>query len=319
VNEGQPAIVSVSIGITIARETGVNPNILLKRADLALYRAKADGGSTYRFFEARMDAEIQARRAIELDLREALARAELEVFYQPLFDLHRSEVSGFEALLRWRHPERGIVPPEQFIRIAEDLRLITLIGDWVLVQACGDAAGWPEHVKIAVNLSPMQFRRDDLVATVERALSRSGLLAHRLEIEITESALPHRNDKVLSTLHRLRALGVRIVLDDVGTGYSSLSYLRSFPFDKIKIDQSFVREIGHPDCLAIVTSIASLAQQLGMSTTAEGVETAEQFSQLQAAGYDEVQGFYFDRPKPLAETFGWFGGSAAPMHERAAA
>ncbi len=267
-----------------------------------------------------MDAEIQARRAIELDLREALARAELEVFYQPLFDLRRRTVSGFEALLRWRHPERGMVSPAQFIPIAEDLRLITLIGDWVLRRACDDAGSWPEHVKIAVNLSPMQFRTDDLVSTVERALARSGLPAHRLEIEITESALLQNNDRVLSTLHQLHALGVRIALDDFGTGYSSLSYLRSFPFDKIKIDQSFVREIGsRSDCLAIVTSIASLARQLGMSTTAEGVETAEQLAELQTAGCDEVQGFYFDRPKPLAATLRWFDGSAERMRETAAA
>jgi diguanylate cyclase (GGDEF)-like protein/PAS domain S-box-containing protein len=308
--EGQPAIVSVSIGIAIASESGVSADMLLKCADLALYRAKADGRGTYRFFEARMDAEIQARRAIELDLREALERSQLEVFYQPLFDLRRRKVSGFEALLRWRHPERGMIPPIQFIPIAEDLRLINPIGEWVLRRACGDAASWPEHVKVSVNLSPMQFRTEDLVPAVERALARSGLPAHRLEVEITESALLQNNEKVLSTLHQLHAIGVRIALDDFGTGYSSLSYLRSFPFDKIKIDQSFVREIGsRPDCLAIVTSIASLARQLGMSTTAEGVETAEQLAELQAAGCDEVQGFYFDRPKPLAATLAWFDGT----------
>jgi len=317
--EGQPAIVSVSIGIAIASESGVSADMLLKCADLALYRAKADGRGTYRFFEARMDAEIQARRAIELDLREALERSELEVFYQPLFDLHRRQVSGFEALLRWRHPVRGMISPAQFIPIAEDLRLINPIGEWVLRRACDDAASWPEHVKISVNLSPMQFRTEDLVPAVERALARSGLPAQRLEVEITESALLQNNDKVLSTLHQLHALGVRIALDDFGTGYSSLSYLRSFPFDKIKIDQSFVREIGsRPDCLAIVTSVASLARQLGMSTTAEGVETAEQLNELQAAGCDEVQGFYFDRPKPLAATLRWFDGSVDQMRETAA-
>jgi diguanylate cyclase (GGDEF)-like protein/PAS domain S-box-containing protein len=309
--EGQPAIVSVSIGIAIASESGVSADMLLKCADLALYRAKADGRGTYRFFEARMDAEIQARRAIELDLREALERSELEVFYQPLFELRRQKVSGFEALLRWRHPERGMVPPTQFIPIAEDLRLINPIGEWVLRRACDDAASWPDHVKVAVNLSPMQFRTEDLVPAVERALARSGLPAHRLEVEITESALLQNNEKVLSTLHQLRAIGVQIALDDFGTGYSSLSYLRSFPFDKIKIDQSFVREIGsRPDCLAIVTSIASLARQLGMSTIAEGVETAEQLAEIQAAGCDEVQGYYFDRPKPLAATLAWFDGTA---------
>ncbi|HEX5326723.1 MAG TPA: EAL domain-containing protein [Acetobacteraceae bacterium] len=305
--DGQPAIVSVSIGVAIAGAGGATADMLLKCADLALYRAKADGRGAFRFFESDMDAEIQARRAIELDLREALARSEFELFYQPLFDLRRQQVSGFEALLRWRHPERGMIPPGDFIRIAEDLRLIGPIGEWVLRKACADAASWPERIKIAVNLSPMQFRAENLVPAVERALQLSRMPAHRLEIEITESALLQNNEKVLATLHQLRALGVRIALDYFGTGYSSLSYLRSFPFDKIKIDQSFVREIGsRPDCLAIVTSIAGLAHQLGMSTTAEGVETAEQLAELREAGCDEVQGFYFDRPKPLAATLGWF-------------
>jgi EAL domain-containing protein (putative c-di-GMP-specific phosphodiesterase class I) len=200
-----------------------------------------------------------------------------------------------------------MIAPAQFIQIAEDLHLIGPIGEWVLRRACVDACSWPGQVRIAVNLSPMQFRAENLVPAVERALHLSGLSPQRLEIEITESALLQNNEKVLATLHRLRALGVRIALDDFGTGYSSLSYLRSFPFDKIKIDQSFVSEIGsRPDCLAIVTSVASLARQLGMSTTAEGVETAEQLRELRAAGCDEVQGFYFDRPRPLAATFGWF-------------
>jgi diguanylate cyclase (GGDEF)-like protein len=305
--DGQPAIVSVSIGIAVADEDETSAELLLKCADMALYRAKADGRSTYRFFETEMDAEVQARRAIELDLREALARSQLEVFYQPLFELEHGRVSGFEALLRWRHPQRGMISPATFIPIAEDLRLIGPIGEWVLRRACADAASWPDHVAIAVNLSPMQFRGPDLVQTVQRALSQSGLPARRLEIEITESALLQQNDKVLATLHRLRDLGVRIALDDFGTGYSSLSYLRSFPFDKIKIDQSFVREIGsRPDCLAIVTSVASLARRLGMTTTAEGVETAEQVAELRSAGCTEVQGFYFDPPMPLASTLEWF-------------
>ncbi|HSU04287.1 MAG TPA: EAL domain-containing protein [Acetobacteraceae bacterium] len=311
--EGQPAIVSVSVGIAIAGESGAGADTLLKCADLALYRAKADGRGTYRFFEAVMDAEIQVRRAIELELREALARSELEVFYQPQFDLRRGQVCGFEALLRWRHPERGMIAPDRFIPIAEELRLIIPIGEWVLRKACADAAAWPDHIKIAVNLSPMQFRSENLVSAVERALQLSRVAAHRLEIEITESALLQNNHKVLSTLHQLRALGVRIALDDFGTGYSSLSYLRSFPFDKIKIDQSFVREIGsRPDCLAIVTAVTGLAHQLGMSTTAEGVETAEQLDELRDAGCDEVQGFYFDRPKPLSATFAWFDKSDQP-------
>ncbi|MGH7152887.1 MAG: putative bifunctional diguanylate cyclase/phosphodiesterase, partial [Acetobacteraceae bacterium] len=311
--DGQPAIVSVSIGIAIAGESDSNADLLLKCADMALYRAKADGRSTYRFFEAEMDAEVQARRAIELDLREALAGDQFEVFYQPQFELRHGRVSGFEALLRWRHPVRGMIPPAQFIPIAEDLRLIDPIGAWVLRRACADAVAWPEHIRIAVNLSPMQFRSDDLVLTVENALRLSGIAACRLELEITESALLQNNDGVLATLHQLRKLGVRIALDDFGTGYSSLSYLRSFPFDKIKIDQSFVREIGNrPDCLAIVTSVTSLANQLGMTTTAEGVETAEQVAELRDAGCTEVQGFYFDRPKPMSATLDWFDTARAP-------
>ncbi len=246
-----------------------------------------------------MDAEAQARRAIELDLRDALNKQQLEVFYQPQFDLAHGGVRGFEALLRWRHPRRGMIPPSQFIGVAEDVHLIGPIGEWVLRRACADATAWPDHVRIAVNLSPMQVHTEDIVATVAGALGAAGLPARRLELEITESALLQHNEQVLATLHRLRALGVRIALDDFGTGYSSLSYLRSFPFDKIKVDQSFVREIrSRPDCLAIVQSITGLARQLGMTTTAEGVETVEQLEAVREAGCTEVQGFLLGRPMP---------------------
>jgi EAL domain-containing protein (putative c-di-GMP-specific phosphodiesterase class I) len=255
---------------------------------------------------------------MELDLREAVARRELEVFYQPLYDLTLNRVTGFEALLRWRHPIHGMVSPAQFIPIAEEVGLIVPIGAWVLMRACQDAATWPEGIKVAVNLSPLQFRSNDLVRAVRSSLDASGLLSRRLELEITESALLKDSDKVLATLHELRSLGVEIALDDFGTGYSSLSYLRNFPFSKIKIDQSFVREMTHqPDCLAIVHSIAQLAGRLRMVTTAEGVETREQLDQVRGVGCTQAQGYYFDRPKPASEIIHWFA-PQPPELERAA-
>jgi diguanylate cyclase (GGDEF)-like protein len=299
--DGQRAIVGVSIGIAVATERSITADVLLKNADMALYRAKADGRGGYRFFEASMDAQLQARRAIELDLREAMSRQELEVWYQPIFDLSANRVIGFEALLRWQHPKHGMIPPVQFIPLAEELGLIVPIGEWVLQQACRDAVTWPDELKVAVNLSPVQFRSDILVHSVEQALAQTGLAADRLELEITETALLQDNEAVLATLHRLRNLGLRTVLDDFGTGYSSLSYLRSFPFDKLKIDQTFVREMAtRPDCQAIVISIASLALQLGITTTAEGVETREQLDQVRNAGCAEAQGYYFDDPRPAS-------------------
>ncbi|MBN8927457.1 MAG: EAL domain-containing protein [Rhodospirillales bacterium] len=305
--DGQRAIVSASIGIAITGERGASPDLLLRNADMALYRAKADGRGTYRFFAAEMDAQMQARRAMELDLREALTRDELEVHYQPIFGLEANRVHGFEALLRWHHQDMGMIPPNQFIPLAEELGLIVPIGEWVLRQACKDAVRWPDGVKVAVNLSPVQFRSERLLQVVEEALRDSGLPAERLELEITETALLQDNEAVLATLHRLRALGLRTALDDFGTGYSSLSYLRSFPFDKLKIDQSFVREMAtRPDCLVIVNSVADLARQLGIVTTAEGVETAEQLAQIRAAGCAEAQGYYFDGPQPVDAIQRWF-------------
>ena len=299
--DGQRAVIGVSIGIALATERDISADVLLKNADMALYRAKGDGRGGYRFFEAEMDAQMQARRAIELDLREAMSRQELEVWYQPIFDLTANRVSGFEALLRWHHPQHGMIPPIQFIPLAEELGLIVPIGEWVLRQACQDAVTWPGELKVAVNLSPVQFRNNRLVEALQEVLARTGLASNRLELEITETALLQDNETVLTTLHRLRDLGLRIVLDDFGTGYSSLSYLRSFPFDKLKIDQSFVRDMAtRPDCLAIVNSVASLALQLGITTTAEGVETPEQLDQVRRAGCTEAQGYYFDYPRPAA-------------------
>ena len=305
--DGQRAVIGVSIGIALATDREISADVLLKNADMALYRAKSDGRGGYRFFEAEMDAQMQARRAIELDLREAMSRQQLEVWYQPIFNIAANRVSGFEALVRWHHPEHGMIPPIQFVPLAEELGLIVPIGEWVLRQACQDAVTWPHELKVAVNLSPVQFRNNHLVEIVQQALARTGLAANRLELEITETALLQDNDTVLSTLHRLRKLGLRTVLDDFGTGYSSLSYLRSFPFDKLKIDQSFVREMAtRPDCAAIVNSVASLALQLGITTTAEGVETITQLDQVRRAGCTEAQGYYFDYPRPAAVLKYWY-------------
>jgi len=304
---GNRIVVGASVGIVIASPDLSAADLLLRSADIALYQAKGNGRGTFCMFENVMNEQIQARRVIEVDLREALGRGEFEVFYQPLFNLQTQLVSAFEALLRWRHPDRGLVSPAEFIPLAEELGLIAPIGEWVTAQACRDAVTWPEHVKVAVNLSPVQFRNSGLLETVRRALEGSGLPAHRLELEITESALLQDSDAVLATLHELRALGLRTALDDFGTGYSSLSYLRSFPFDKLKIDQSFVREMAYrPDCLAIVTSVLGLARELGMATTAEGVETEEQLAQLRRLGCTEVQGFLFDRPRSAADIRHWF-------------
>jgi diguanylate cyclase (GGDEF)-like protein len=302
--EGRRVVVGASVGLAFAAggDAGAGPDVLLKNADMALYRAKAEGRGTFRVFEAEMDAAVQARLAIESDLREAVERRQFELYYQPLFDLRARRVSGYEALIRWRHPERGLIPPAQFVPIAEEMGLIVPIGEWVAHRACADAAAWPAPVKVAVNLSPVHFRAGDVVGAVAGALRRSGLDPSRLELEITESALLRDSDAVVATLHRVRGLGPRIAMDDFGTGYSSLSYLRSFPFDKIKIDQSFVREMGgRPDCFAIVNSVSDLAARLGMTTTAEGVETAEQLGMVRRAGCTEAQGYHFGGPLPLPE------------------
>ena len=300
--EGHQVVVGASVGIALAPSDGTEADQLMKSADMALYRAKADGRGVLRYFESEMDAKMQARRALELDLRKALVEHEFELFYQPIVDLQSNRVSGFEALLRWNHPTQGLISPADFIPIAEDMGLIIPLGEWVLRQACKEAAGWPERVKVAVNLSPAQFKSKALALVVTTALADSGLAPDRLELEITESVLLQDNDTVRGVLHQLRQLGVRISMDDFGTGYSSLSYLRSFPFDKIKIDQSFVRDMGqHDDSIAIVRAVAGLGRNLGMSTTAEGVETNEQLGRLRQEGCTEVQGYLFSRPLPASE------------------
>ncbi len=300
--DGHEVTIGTSIGIALSQGGEASPDQLLKHADMALYQAKASGRGTFQFFEPEMEIQLHNRRALEVRLRKALASEEFELFYQPQINVETRTISGFEALLRWHHPERGMVSPAEFIPVAEDIGLIAPLGDWVLEQACMAAAGWPREMKVAVNLSPVQFRSGGLVQGVGKALTRAGLSPSRLELEITESVLLQDNDMTLATLHQLRRLGVRIAMDDFGTGYSSLSYLRSFPFDKIKIDQSFVRELSsRADCLAIVQSIASLGANLGMATVAEGVETEDQFQQIRAAGCTEVQGYYFGKPKPASE------------------
>ncbi|HEY0206363.1 MAG TPA: EAL domain-containing protein [Acetobacteraceae bacterium] len=299
---GQQVEIGASIGTVLTDAAEATADELLRNANIALYRAKAEGRGTWRFFDPGMDAEIQQRRLMETDLRRAVANGQFVVYYQPLVDAHTRAPVGFEALMRWQHPERGLVSPTEFIPLAERMGLILDIGAWTLARACTDAASWPKHLKVAVNLSPMQFVGGRLVEEVEQALASSGLAADRLELEITESVLLQDNDVNLGVLHRLRVLGVRISMDDFGTGYSSLSYLRRFPFDKIKIDQSFVRNLEQErGSIEIVRAVVGLGKALGMDVLAEGVETLEQLAILQTEGCDELQGYLFGRPQPLQD------------------
>src|SRR5712671_1618711 len=299
---GHQILVGASVGIALISGDGNDADHLLMKADLALYRAKADGKATFRFFEPEMDARAQARRRLEMDLRQATIAGTLEVHYQPLVQLESGQISGFEALLRWPHAERGLIPPSEFIPVAEETGLIMSLGAHVLYRACADAAKWPPHVKLAVNLSPLQFRTGNLFLTVKQALEQSGISPERLELEITEAVLLEKVDHILATLHALRAIGVSISMDDFGTGYSSLSYLRSFPFDKIKIDRSFVENLGsNAEAQAIVRTILSLGTSLGMTITAEGIETDAELACLKAAGCHQGQGFLFSKPRPQAE------------------
>jgi len=295
-------VIGTSLGIALAPTDGVDADQLMKNADMALYHAKSSGRGTFHFFQAEMDTRAHARRSLELALREALVRNEFELLYQPMINLADNTVSGCEALLRWHHPERGIVAPTEFIPLAEEIGLINPLGEWVIRQACAAAAKWPADIGVAVNLSPAQFKSRRLLQVIVNALAGSGLPANRLELEITESILLHETDATLATLHQLRGLGVRVSLDDFGTGYSSLSYLRRFPFDKIKIDRSFIKELfDHPNCMAIVRAITSLGRSLGMVTTAEGVETPEQLELVRGEGCAEAQGSLLSRPRSEQE------------------
>jgi diguanylate cyclase (GGDEF)-like protein len=304
--DGHDLFVGVSIGVALHPEDGERPESLMRNADLALYRAKGEGRHTFRFFENDMNARLQERKALEADLREAVDRDQLEVHYQPLFDLQHGKLTGFEALLRWRHPERGWVPPDLFVPLAERTGLIVGIGEWVLDTACAQAALWRASaggdLRIAVNLSPVQFARQDVVGLVAAALQRTGLPPALLELEITEGTILQHTETNLTTLRRLRDMGVRIAMDDFGTGYSSFGYLRSFPFDTLKIDRSFVRDLtSQSDAAAIVRAALSLARSLGMDAVAEGIETASQLDLLEAEGCREAQGFYLGRPAPAQE------------------
>ncbi|WP_298883353.1 PAS-domain containing protein [uncultured Bradyrhizobium sp.] len=299
--ESQSIHVGVSVGIAIAPDHGLDADELMKCADLALYQAKAKGRGAYQLFEPRMEEEARSRHALEHDLRGALEGNQFHLVFQPQVRLDTTELTGFEALLRWKHPTRGFVSPAEFIPIAEENGLIVPIGEWVLRTACASAASWPD-VTVAVNLSPVQFHSRGLVAMVTSALAEAGLPPQRLELEVTETALLDDSEATIEMLHQLRALGVRVSLDDFGVGYSSLSYLRKFPFDRIKIDRSFVGTLGEsPESIAIVRTIASLGSVLGVETTAEGVETVEQLDFVRECGCTAVQGYYFGKPCPAAE------------------
>ncbi|PAY06091.1 GGDEF-domain containing protein [Bradyrhizobium sp. UFLA03-84] len=291
-----------SIGIAVAPADGTDLDQLLRNADLALYGAKSDGRRTYRFFEAGMDARAKARRNLELELRQAIVEGSFELHYQPLLHLGDGRVSCCEALLRWRHPERGTISPADFIPVAEDTGLINDLGHWVLNTACREAVNWPDHIHVAVNVSPIQFKSQALALNVAAALAASGLAPARLELEITEAVLIRDDEAALDILHQLRDLGVRIALDDFGTGYSSLSYLQRFPFDKIKIDRAFIKDLaGTGASSTIVQAVVNIAAASDMTTTAEGVETEQQRSLLRILGCTEMQGYLFSRPVPDVE------------------
>jgi diguanylate cyclase (GGDEF)-like protein/PAS domain S-box-containing protein len=300
--DGHQIDIGTSVGIALAPEHGTDAGRLLKNADLALYKAKSDGRNSYRFFEDAMGIEVCTRRALHSDLRHALDNREFELHYQPIVDIKSMDTASVEALIRWRHPQRGMIAPGDFISVAEETSLINPIGEWVLGKACSDAVGWPPHVKVSVNLSPIQFRKLSPIDLFRRALAGSGLPPERLEVEITESVLLQGSKENIEALHELRLMGISIVLDDFGTGYSSLSYLRMFPFDKIKIDRSFVHELSrNDDCAAIVTAVASLGRSMEIATVAEGIETKDQLLLVRAAGCTHAQGYLFGRPCAAAE------------------
>ena len=313
---GIQAVADLSIGIALAPDDAQDAAELMKRADMALYRAKSEGRSRYRFFEPAMDAEMKARRTLDTELREALANDEFTLFYQPVVNVDSDTIVGVEALLRWCHPKSGLIEPSEFIPIAEESGLIIPIGEWVIRQACMDAAPWPSHTSVAINLSPVQFRSPLLAMTVINAMALSGMPANRLELEITEDVLFKDNSENLALLEQLRGLGIRIVMDDFGKGYSSLNYLRRFPFDKVKIDRSFIDDLAasNGESRAIVQAVVRLATALKVSTTAEGVETQEQLDFVRAAGCAQYQGYLFSEPKPAKEIARLFRTHANKTH-----
>ncbi|MGB3738837.1 MAG: EAL domain-containing protein [Pontixanthobacter sp.] len=307
--DGQQADCSASLGIAIGPTDGTDVSALMKNADLALYRAKREGKSGHHFFERSLDEQAQKRRQMELDLRRAVHDGEFELYFQPLYNLREDKLNGFEALIRWEHPELGQISPGEFIPLAEETGLILPIGDWVIREACHQASMWDEHLGVAVNISPKQFSSPDLTSRILHAIAASGIDPRRLELEITESIFISNVEKTLAMLHSLRNLGVRIALDDFGTGYSSLSYLRSFPFDKVKIDKSFVDDLaGGGNGHAIIRAITTLADALGMESLAEGVEDIAQLAVLRREGCRSVQGYLFSRPMPAETLQHWLQG-----------
>ncbi|MBX9738570.1 MAG: EAL domain-containing protein [Beijerinckiaceae bacterium] len=308
---GHQIQIGASIGIEMIGPDTADPDEALRNADLALYKAKGDGRGEYKMFEPKLHAVASRRMQMENDLHEALGKGQFEVHYQPQIDVRRSKVHGFEALVRWRHPERGLVQPSEFIALSEEMGLIDILGRHVLETACKDATTWPKDINIAVNLSAIQFKTNRIVSLVDRALRVAGLEPERLELEITESVMLDNGAHVIAQLNQLKRIGVRISLDDFGTGYSSLSYIRNFPFDNIKIDKSFVQEIGvSADSLAIIRAVTGLCSSLGISTTAEGVETEDQMRILTDEKLDTVQGFLFGKAGPLSETYALFHANA---------
>jgi diguanylate cyclase (GGDEF)-like protein len=307
-------VIGVSIGIDIAATDRISAEILMKNADMALYIAKGEGRGMFRFFEPDMDANVQNRHALERDLRCALERGEFMLYYQPIVTAPSGRPHGYEALLRWNHPVRGLVAPRDFIPMAEETGLIIPIGEWVVRQACRDAAHWRADMHVSVNLSPIQFRSINLVDMVRDAMAEAGLPAGRLELEITESVLLHSNHRNLAVMHEFHASGIGIVMDDFGVGYSSLNYLRQFPFARIKIDRCFVQDLGiRRDAVCVVRAILGLCRDLDIRTIAEGVETEEQMAILLAEGCTDMQGYLFSRPKPAALIDALSGGTS-PAH-----
>jgi predicted signal transduction protein with EAL and GGDEF domain len=295
--ENRHVLIGASIGTAIGPADGNSADQLLKNADLALYEAKKSGKNTWRLYDKTLSARLLERRELELELRTALREEQFELHYQPLVDLKSNHVTGFEALMRWRHPERGMIPPAQFIPVAEEIGLIVPLGEWALRTACLEAAKWPADTRVAVNISPVQFQGCDLPQLVFSALAASHLAANRLELEVTESVLLQENSATLDTLHKLRNFGVRIAIDDFGTGYSALGYLRKFPFDKIKIDRSFVGDLtAENEQSIIINAIVGISRSLSIATVAEGVETELQRGLVMVAGVTEMQGYLFSRP-----------------------
>jgi len=300
--DGQIAGVGTSIGIALAPEHGVEPEQLMKSADLALYHAKANGRNDFSIYHTTMLEVAHTQQSAEGELRDAIAREEFELHYQPVMDLNTRLLCGVEALVRWRHPTKGLIPPDRFIPLAESTGLIVPLGDWVLQQACADAASWPAHLKIAVNISAVQFNKGNLFDVILCTLVETGLAPERLELEITETSLLESQEAHLATIRQLKNLGISLALDDFGTGYSSMTYLTNFPFDKIKIDKSFTQgALNRRECAAVVSSVLALAQGLGTITTAEGIETEEQLAYMREAGVDLAQGYLIGRPVPISQ------------------